>query len=221
MKKEILESLKKNLGVASGAAVGTVAGMGLSAAAAGTPGPDEVEVIDHHSTHAPTTNQTYNPSSTSQHVTELSHTANPDMYNTTETTSEPQPDPEPEPEPITEHHPEPQPDPEPEPEPANNEVEVLSFERVIDTSGSPMDVAILNVEGQQLHLIDADLDGVADFVGADLNNNQIIETSEIEDISSQGILMEPYRQAAIINSQYAQDDLPDYVNNADVDTFMA
>lgn len=220
MKKEIIESLKKNLGVASGAAVGTVAGMGLSAAAAGKPEPDEVEVIDQQAPHTTSNTEVHHNTSSNSNVAGSSHTQQPEVSNATEIHHETQPTHESEP--IPEPEPEIQPEPglEQEPEP-NNEIEVLSFERVIDTSGSPMDVAILNVEGQQLHLIDADLDGVADFVGADLNNNQIIETSEIEDISSQGILMEPYRQAAIINSQYAQDDLPDYVNNADVDTFMA
>lgn len=154
-------------------------------------------------------------------------------------TPQPTPTPQPQPEPIKpEPQPAPQPDPkpekpvdskptpvEPEPKPVNPdpnpEVEVVSYDRVTNDDGSQMDVAVLNVNGNEVGVIDANLDGEADAIVCDANQNGAIEDGEIENVQGQGISMQPLQDAAGFDPQFAQNDLPDYVNDADVDTYMA
>lgn len=152
-------------------------------------------------------------------------------------TPQPTPTPQPQPEP-TKPQPAPQPDSklekpvdskptpvEPEPKPVNPapepEVEVVSYDRVTNDDGSQMDVAVLNVNGNEVGVIDANLDGEADALVCDANQNGAIEDEEIENVQGQGISMQPLQDAAGFDPQFAQNDLPDYVNDADVDTYMA
>lgn len=129
----------------------------------------------------------------------------------------PEPNPTPEPEPAPSPQPKPEP-PTPEPEP---EVEVLGYDRVTNEDGSQMDIAVLNVNGNEVGVIDANLDGEADALVCDINQNGVIEEGEMEIVQGQGIAMQPFQDAAGFNPQFAQNDLPDYVNDADVDTYMA
>ena len=114
---------------------------------------------------------------------------------------------------------------EPEPKPVTHapdpEVEVLSYDRVTNDDGSQMDVAVLNVNGNEVGVIDATLNGEADALVFDANQNGVIEDGEIENVQGQGISMLPLQDAAGFDPQFAQNDLPDYVNDADVDTYMA
>lgn len=138
----------------------------------------------------------------------------------------PQPSPEPTPTPAPKPTPQPQPEPVPvTPEPPTpgpeTEVEVLGYDRVTNEDGSQMDIAVLNVNGNEVGVIDANLDGEADALMCDLNHNGVIEEGEMEIVQGQGIAMQPLQDAAGFNPQFAQNDLPDYVNDADVDTYMA
>lgn len=132
---------------------------------------------------------------------------------TPQTTPEPTPTPEPAPTP----RPKPEP-PTPGPEP---EVEVLGYDRVTNEDGSRMDIAVLNVNGNEVGVIDANLDGEADALVCDINQNGVIEDGEMEIVQGQGIAMQPFQDVVGFNPQFAQNDLPDYVNDADVDTYMA
>ena len=143
---------------------------------------------------------------------------------TSEPTLQPNPSPKPasqsnpvKPEPIT---PAPtKPDTQtPQPE---SEIEVVGYDRVTNEDGNQMDIAVLNVNGNEVGVIDANLDGEADALVCDINQNGVIEEGEIEIIQNQGIAMQPFQDAAGFNPQYAQNNLPDYVNDADVDTYMA
>lgn len=141
-------------------------------------------------------------------------------------TSSPAPHPTPEPTPSPKPTPEPQPEPVPvTPEPptpgSEPEVEVLGYDRVTNDDGSQMDIAVLNVNGNEVGVIDANLDGEADVLVCDINHNGVIEEGEMEIVQGQGIAMQPLQDAAGFNPQFAQNDLPDYVNDADVDTYMA
>lgn len=138
----------------------------------------------------------------------------------------PQPSPEPTPTPAPKPTPQPQPEPVPvTPEPPTpgpeTEVEVLGYDRVTNEDGSQMDIAVLNVNGNEVGVIDANLDGEADALVCDINQNGVIEEGEMEIVQGQGIAMQPLQDAAGFNPQFAQNDLPDYVNDADVDTYMA
>lgn len=144
---------------------------------------------------------------------------------------------EPVPEPIPEPIPNPEPDPVPEPESVPTpepvvptpdpdpvpDVQVLAYETVSDDMGGQADLAVVSVDGQPIVFADVDQDGVADVAAADVNGNGQLDPEEFVDISQEGIAMQPFRDE--INGQnsglLAQNDDTDYINDADVDDFMA
>lgn len=192
MNNETKNEVKKN--VATGASTATGATAGVVIGAAISPNSAEAaEVV----TPEPTPQLAPDPKPTSQPIQE--------------------PTPTPQPEPTPQLKPEP-PTPQPEKE---TEVEVVGYDRVTNEDGSQMDIAVLNVNGNEVGVIDANLDGEADAFVRDLNQNGVIEDGEIEIVQGQGIAMQPLADAAGFNPQFAQNDLPDYVNDADVDTYMA
>lgn len=97
----------------------------------------------------------------------------------------------------------------------------MSYERVSNEDGSQMDIAVLDVDGNEMAVVDIDLDGEADAIVCDTNSNGLIEDGEVMNVQGEGIAMDPLANAAGFNHELAQTDMPDYVNNADVDTYMA
>lgn len=100
------------------------------------------------------------------------------------------------------------------------EPEVLAYETVSGADGSQMDVAVVSVGGQAVGVYDVNQDGTADLLVADENNNQQIEENEIHDISSENVSMQ-----ALHDDYMAQNDPsmqgPDYINDGNVDNYMA
>lgn len=163
---------------------------------------------------------------------------------------DPEPTPEPDPEPDPEPEPFPYPEPDPEPDP-DTEVEVLSFQRVTLGDGSQADMAIVSINGQEAALVDMNLDGWADAMMADINEDGDISDNEVVPITSDAaIAMAPLAQAVnydyndtdpinegggemviddgcctpetddenlILTSNEGNGDLPDYVNDGNVD----
>lgn len=107
------------------------------------------------------------------------------------------------------------------PESKEDEIQVVSYDRETNDDGSQMDVAVLSANGHRLEIYDVDLDGMADFSVSDANDNGQIDSGEVENLQGQGIAMQPYADAAGFDPLFAQNDLPDYVNDADVDSYMA
>lgn len=109
-------------------------------------------------------------------------------------------------------------------EPGEPVVEVLEFETDIETSEGNIDAAILSVDGETVMVVDMDQDGIADALVADFNGDGYIDDSEIVDISGDNVAMEPFA-----DDYYGIEPLedpsiayePDYVNDANVDEFMA
>ena len=132
------------------------------------------------------------------------------------------PTPNPTLEPATEPNPTPEPTPasEPRPEP---EIEVVSYETVTNEDGSQMDVAVVNAQGQAVMIADVDQNGVADIMASDLNYNGQLDNGEIVDVSDQNIAMQPLQDAANMNgnNMVAQTGEPDYINDANVDDYIA
>ena len=128
----------------------------------------------------------------------------------------------PTPQPATEPNPTPEPTPasEPRPEP---EIEVVSYETVTNEDGSQMDVAVVNAQGQAVMIADVDQNGVADIMASDLNYNGQLDNGEIVDVSDQNIAMQPLQDAANMNgnNMVAQTGEPDYINDANVDDYIA
>ena len=106
------------------------------------------------------------------------------------------------------------------PEQQEVQVEVLAYETVPGADGSQMDLAVVSVNGQEMGIYDVNVDGTADLLAVDENNNQQIDDNEIHDISSQNVSMQ-----ALHDDYIAQNDPsmqgPDYINDGDVDNYMA
>ena len=132
------------------------------------------------------------------------------------------PTPNPTPEPATEPNPTPEPTPASEPRP-ESEIEVVSYETVTNEDGSQMDVAVVNAQGQAVMIADVDQNGVADIMASDLNYNGQLDNGEIVDVSDQNIAMQPLQDAANMNgnNMVAQTGEPDYINDANVDDYIA
>lgn len=132
------------------------------------------------------------------------------------------PTPHPTPEPATEPNPTPEPTTasESRPEP---EIEVVSYETVTNEDGSQMDVAVVNAQGQAVMIADVDQNGLADIMASDLNYNGQLDNGEIVDVSDQNIAMQPLQDAANMNgnNMVAQTGEPDYINDANVDDYIA
>lgn len=100
-------------------------------------------------------------------------------------------------------------------------VEMVGYERATTDDGSQIDIAVVRIDGHEVGLIDADMDGRVDFIASDLNGNGQMDEGEVAYITDQNIDMRQFQDAADFNPLYAQNDMPDYVNDADVDTYMA
>lgn len=124
--------------------------------------------------------------------------------------------------PATEPNPTPEPTPASEPRP-ESEIEVVSYETVTNEDGSQIDVAVVNAQGQAVMIADVDQNGVADIMASDLNYNGQLENGEIVDVSDQNIAMQPLQDAANMNgnNMVAQTGEPDYINDANVDDYIA
>lgn len=107
------------------------------------------------------------------------------------------------------------------PENPAGEVEVLGYDRVTDEYGNTMDIAVVNANGNEIGILDVNLDGQADALVCDINQNGVLEQGEIEIIEGQGMSMHPFAEAAGFNVEFAQNNLPDYCNDANVDNYMA
>ena len=99
------------------------------------------------------------------------------------------------------------------------EVEVLTYETISNEDGSQMELSVVSVDGQEMGIYDVNLDGTADLLAVDENNNQQIEENEIYDISSENLSMQ-----ALHNDYMTQNDPSmqgsDYINDGDVDNYM-
>ena len=128
----------------------------------------------------------------------------------------------PTPQPATEPNPTPEPTPASEPRP-ESEIEVVSYETVTNEDGSQMDVAVVNAQGQAVMIADVDQNGVADIMASDLNYNGQLDNGEIVDVSDQNIAMQPLQDAGNMNgnNMVAQTGEPDYINDANVDDYIA
>lgn len=104
-------------------------------------------------------------------------------------------------------------------EPTDNEIKVISIDSVEAENGEIMNIALVEYEGENALLVDVDNNGQLDILIHDDNHDGGIQDSEIHDISSAGICINDliHTQAmAEGDLLYASnDDLPDYVNDAD------
>ena len=196
MKSNVISGMSSTVGAAAGVVAGSVISSEVNAAEIPVTPEDqqEVEVVSSQPSNGSGSTIHHNP--------------------------EPTPEPTPDPNPVPEPTPEPEPVPEPTPEP---EIEVVSYETISDEDGSQMDVAVINAQGQTVMIADVDQNGYADLMASDLNNNNQLDEGEIVDISDQNVEMQPLQDAANMggNDMIVQANDVDYINDANVDEYMA
>lgn len=100
-------------------------------------------------------------------------------------------------------------------------IRILGVEAVVDESGNPMTVALVESGDQQALLVDVDNDGTMDVIIADVNgDNQIDSYQEVGDISGYDIetndLMQGMAEQNPDMYLASNDGMPDYMNDADV-----
>ena len=218
MKEETKKELKKNVVTGVSGVAGAAAGVVIGAAV--TPEQAEAAEVEVEAVETPEeatashSGASASHSSTA-HVSHASHAVTP----------EPEPEPEPTPEPTPEPEPTPTPEPEPTPTPGpvdpTSEIEVLGYERVNNQDGTQSDIATVRVQDNIIGVVDADIDGKADVIICDVNNSGTLEQDEVQNVQSENIAMQPFQEAAGFQPDLAQNDLPDYDNNANVDDYMA
>ncbi|MDE6503669.1 MAG: hypothetical protein K2K78_04305, partial [Muribaculaceae bacterium] len=97
-------------------------------------------------------------------------------------------------------------------------IKVLEVETV-NEDGRIMNLATVDFGGEQALLVDLDNDGVIDVMLCDENNDGEIDSSEITDVSEAGIeIVDLMQSQAASEGNYlyaSNDDMPDYVNDAD------
>lgn len=128
------------------------------------------------------------------------------------------------PEPVATPEPSPEAEtPAPEPQPAVPDVQIVDYQTVVNDNGTPVDVAVLTVDGHQGVAVDYNQTGEIDVVAVDLNDNNQLDNGEAAYVGDQHIPMEPLHDAFEDSSlnDVAQDDGSDYVNDGDVDAYMA
>lgn len=224
MKEETKKELKKNVVTGVSGVAGAAAGVVIGAAV--TPEQAEAAEVEVEAVETPEeatashSGASASHSSTA-HVSHTSHAVTPEP----EPEPEPEPTPEPKPTPTPEPEPTPTPGPEPTPTPGpvdpTSEIEVLGYERVNNQDGTQSDIATVKVQDNIIGVVDADIDGKADVIICDVNNSGTLEQDEVQNVQSENIAMQPFQEAAGFQPDLAQNDIPDYDNNANVDDYMA
>lgn len=199
MNDKTKEEVKRNAATGASTAAGATAGVIIGAAIT----PESAEAQE-----APTPEPTTQHTATNPKPTTNAQQQTTDNQQPTSNQQQPTNDPKP----TTN---------DPEPTTTDSEVEVVGYERITNDDGSQSDIAVINVNGNEIGVIDANLDGNADVIACDVNGNGIIDAGETQDVHDQGIAMQPLQDAAGFNPGFASNDIPDYVNDADVDTYMA
>lgn len=106
-------------------------------------------------------------------------------------------------------------------------VEILG---VYEDADSGMNIGVVDVDGQEAFLVDVDGDNDFDYLAADINDDGHLSNYEIADISDMNLTMEmldvdnDYDDNGFDDESLAfndMDDDMDYINDADVDDFLA
>lgn len=113
-------------------------------------------------------------------------------------------------EPATYHH-----VPAPTPVETEPEIEIISYERV----EGEYDFAVVEANGVQMAVVDSNLDGYADVILVDQDGDG--EVDQRVDLDPHEMAMQPLQDAFGFDPTYIAEQTPDYVNNADVDNYLA
>lgn len=91
----------------------------------------------------------------------------------------------------------------------------------INEDGIRENACILDISGNEVIIVDVDNDGYADIAIHDANDNGYIDEGETLNISEEGMEMPDESDLPTDNLAATDNDLPDYMNDANVDLFNA
>lgn len=106
--------------------------------------------------------------------------------------------------------------------PVTGEIKVLAVEQVVNEDGTKMNVGLLEAsDNNQALLVDIDNDGTFDVLLHDDNSDGLLTENEVYDVSSVNATVEELQQLMDAQSDSMgycsrNSDMPDYVNDADV-----
>lgn len=131
-----------------------------------------------------------------------------------------------------------------------NQPEVVNYTHVVDESGNQLaDVAQVRYGNEEIHYFDTDMNNEANVAWYDANHNLAMEEDEVVDVRDAHIKMSNFQEVSqhtdvhVFTNEEVQtyneiqdpgmdytteagsdiamnDDMPDYVNDADVDSFI-
>lgn len=228
--KNVQAGVASGLGAAAGAGIGVAAATFATQAAAAKSPDEEPELTADEAAAAEAAQQqggaaqgaSHGQQSTTHHQQQTAHKAEQQPAKQEPAKPEEQKEPEPKPEDDKQdddnggQKPTPGDDDEPT-------VEVVAYETIDNEDGTLSDIAVVAVDGTPVVVADIDRDGMADLMAVDINENGSIEDEEIIDVSDSNIAMEPLQQAAGVDPDLyvASNDESDYINDANVDDFIA
>lgn len=103
---------------------------------------------------------------------------------------------------------------------ADVDIQVLGVESVTFDDGSEGNVAVVEMGGQNVFLVDANNDNVFEGAFGDLNNDGVISDNEVADVSAAGMTVSDLQQQMVQQqSDLYMADMPDYTNDADPSAF--
>lgn len=105
-------------------------------------------------------------------------------------------------------------------DPADPVIDVIEYETLQGEGGQQVDLAVVAVDGQEIGFFDVDQDGFADLVAMDVNGDGTITEEEIEDVSLSGISMDQMHNQFLAQNDPSLEG-PDYVNDGDVESYLA
>ena len=89
----------------------------------------------------------------------------------------------------------------------------------LDGNGMAENVALVEIDGNEVMIVDIDHDNIADVMITDTSGNGQIESNEIIDISGEGVGMPTMSDGDLFMAQNEME--PDYTNDADMGLFEA
>lgn len=96
------------------------------------------------------------------------------------------------------------------------QAEVVEYNMVVDDNGNHIaDMAQVNYRGENIVLVDSDLDGMADTAWFDHNRNNIVEENEIYDMRSEHIAMNTIKSSAQNIAVVKAEPDPEYLMETD------
>ena len=99
-------------------------------------------------------------------------------------------------------------------------VQVIAVENDVDIEGHTVDVAKVTINEEPVLFVDGNQNGEVDFAISDTNHDGQIQDNEVTDLTGQHIPM-PTVDDIDQPQQLVDNDIPDYSNDADINTYDA